>query len=134
MPDIVTIVDLQGRESIPIVGTLIIDPVLGDHVRAAQDTYYIRPQYILRHRHVEPEEEQATDPTAPAAMPEEAPAEPAWEIDPQQPYAHLSPSTRRMLEERDKRIAAEQAPIAPSEITPEAPVKRKRGRPRKNAI
>jgi len=130
MPDIVTVIDLQGRESIPIVGTLIIDPVLGDHVRAAQDTYYIRPQYVLRHRHIEEEKEQAPEPAAAAAPPEEAPADPTWEIDPQQPYAHLSPSTRRMLEERDRKLAAEQAPIAPSETPP----KRKRGRPRKNAV
>ena len=125
MPDIITIVDLQGHESLPIVGTLIYDRTLGDYVEGAGERYYLRPTHIIRQRPLAtpallsaPAEEQPAEEPGEAPQPEQ----PAWEIDPADPYAHLSAQTRRMLEERDRR-QAEQA----------QPVKRKRGRPRKNA-
>jgi hypothetical protein len=127
MPDIVTVIDHQGHESIPIVGTLVIDPILGDYVRAAEDVYYIRPAYILRRREVRPQPEPEPQP-APKPETEQVP-EPAWEVDPADPYAHLSPQTRRMLEERDRR----QAEDAAATVAPPEPPKRKRGRPRKHA-
>ena len=125
MPDIITIVDLQGHESLPIVGTLIYDRTLGDYVEGAGERYYLRPTHIIRQRPLAtpallsaPAEEQPAEEPGEAPQPEQ----PAWEIDPADPYAHLSAQTRRMLEERDRR-QAEQAP----------PAKRKRGRPRKHA-
>lgn len=121
MADIVTVLQFDGRESIPIVGTLHIDANLGDFVEAAQDRFYIRPGYILRQHvpnvAVEPPRAQieasVLEPE-PAPAPEE-PAAPTWEIDPENPYAHLSPTMQKMLKKRDEEQAAAAAPIAPVE-------------------
>lgn len=110
MPDIITIVDMRGHESIPMVGSLVVDPFLGDYVQSGSERFYLRSGQILRQRTIEPAADPVEAPAAPVEepapiveTPAEEPAAPAWEIDPADPYAHLSATTRKMLEERDRK-------------------------------
>lgn len=142
MPDIVSVIYQNGERSLPIVGTLGCETKWGRFVVSNHLRYLLPDNCILECATFPDASKPLQEPKAQefpdhefepmpmvAPIPEPEPEPVVVNVDPANPYEHLSPMTRKMLQERDAKLAdAGENPPPPPPVAVIASAKKKRRR------